>query len=115
MRRQGGGRGELSGPAKIAYKPFGVVFGAIGGLVAGRVFDVVWKRVSGEDEAPSALSEDYGTAEVLLAATLQGAVFALIKTAVDRYGMKGVRRVLDVPLPPSRHLNGRRQEVRHAG
>lgn len=101
---------ELTGLAKIGYKPFGLMFGLVGGLLAGRVFGIVWKNVSGEDETPQPLSDDYPTWEVLLAATLQGAVFALIKTAVDRYGMKAVRRVVDTPLPPSR-----RQEVQHAG
>lgn len=95
------GTGELSGLAKLAYKPFGIAFGLLGGLVAGRVFGVIWKRISKEDETPQPLSEDYSTREVLLAATIQGAVFGLIKTAVDRYGMKGVRRFLDAPRPPS--------------
>lgn len=104
---------ELSGLAKIGYKPFGLVFGMIGGLLAGKVFGLVWSKVSGEDETPQPLSEDYSTREVLLAATLQGAVFALIKTAVDRYGMKGVRRLLDTPLPEGR--GARRTEVEHAG
>lgn len=88
---------ELTPLGKIAYKPFGVAFGLLGGLIAGRVFGVIWKKVSDEDETPQPLSEDYSTREVLLAATLQGAVFALIKTAVDRYGMKGVKRFLDAP------------------
>ncbi len=82
---------------KIAYKPFGLAFGLLGGLIAGRVFGVLWKRVSGEDETPQPLSDDYSTREVLLAATLQGAVYALIRTAVDRYGMKAVKKVLDAP------------------
>jgi hypothetical protein len=69
-------------------------------LVAGKVFGIVWKKVSNEDETPQPLSDDYSTREVLLAATLQGAIFGLIKTAVDRYGMKGVRRFLDAPRPP---------------
>jgi hypothetical protein len=92
---------ELSGLAKLAYKPFGLAFGLLGGLLAGRVFGVIWKKISDEDETPQPLSEDYSTREVLIAATLQGAVFALIKTAVDRYGMKGVRRFLDAPRPSS--------------
>ena len=82
---------------KIAYKPFGLAFGVLGGLIAGKVFGLIWKRVSGEDETPQPLSDDYSTREVLIAATLQGAVFALIKTAVDRYGMKAVKKVLDTP------------------
>jgi hypothetical protein len=94
---------ELSGLAKLAYKPFGIAFGLLGGMLAGRVFGVVWKRLSKEDDTPQPLSDDYSTREVLLAATLQGAIFGLIKTAVDRYGMKGVRRFLDAPRPASEH------------
>lgn len=103
---------ELSGLAKLAYKPFGIAFGLLGGMVAGRVFGMIWKKVSNEDETPQPLSDDYTTREVLLAATLQGAVFGLIKTAVDRYGMKGVRRFLDAPRAPSeRTLAERRAEA----
>jgi Protein of unknown function (DUF4235) len=98
MRRDGN---ELSGLGKLAYKPFGLALGLLGGLVAGKVFGVVWKRLSGEDETPQPLSDDYSTREVLLAAAVQGAIFGLIKTAIDRYGMKGVRRFLDAPLPPA--------------
>lgn len=100
MSRRGDGN-ELTGLGKIAYKPFCVVFGMLGGFLAGRVFGVLWKRLSDEDETPQPLSDDYSTREVLLAATIQGAVFGLVKTAVDRYGMKGVRRFLDAPLPPA--------------
>jgi hypothetical protein len=92
---------ELTGLAKLAYKPIGLAFGLVGGLLAAKVFGVVWKKISNEDETPQPLSDDYSTREVLLAATLQGAIFGLIKTAVDRYGMKGVRRFLDTPRPPA--------------
>jgi fructose-specific phosphotransferase system IIC component len=87
--------GELTGVAKLAYKPFGMVFGIVGGLLAGKVFGVIWKKISKEDDTPAPLSEDYSTREVLFAATLQGAVFGLITTAVNRYGIKGFRRFLN--------------------
>ncbi|NMH98161.1 DUF4235 domain-containing protein [Pseudonocardia acidicola] len=93
--------GELSGPLKIAYKPVGLLSGVIGGVLAGQVFAVIWKRISHEDDTPAPLSEDYSTREVLFAAALQGAVFGLVKTAVDRYGMKAFRRFVDKPRPPS--------------
>jgi Protein of unknown function (DUF4235) len=98
---------ELTGLAKLGYKPIGLILGMVGGLLAGKVFGIIWKKISNEDETPQPLSDDYTTREVLLAATLQGAVFGLIKTAVDRYGMKGVRRFLDTPRPPAH----RRAEV----
>jgi nitrate reductase gamma subunit len=100
MNRRDGN--ELTGLAKLAYKPIGLLFGMVGGLLAARIFGLVWKKISDEDETPQPLSDDYSTREVLLAATLQGAIFGLIKTAVDRYGMKGVRRFLDTPRPPAR-------------
>jgi hypothetical protein len=100
MTRRGDGS-ELTGLAKLAYKPFGLAFGLLGGLLAGQVFGLVWKKISDEDETPQPLSDDYSTREVLLAAALQGAIFGLIKTAVDRYGMKGVRRFLDTPRAPA--------------
>jgi hypothetical protein len=105
------GDGELGTLGKIAYKPIGLTLGMLGGLVAGKIFGIIWKRISGEDRAPQPLSRDYSTREVLLAATIQGAVFGLVKTAIDRYGMKGVRRLLDEPLPPA-HAPGHGR-VRH--
>lgn len=100
MTRRGDGN-DLGVLGKVAWKPIGFTLGMIGGLVAGKVFGVVWKQISGDDDTPQPLSEDHSTREVLVAATIQGAIFGLIKTAIDRYGMKGVRRLLDAP-PPSR-------------
>lgn len=100
-------RNELSPLGKIAWKPIGLTLGMVGGLVAGKVFGMVWKQVSGEDETPQPLSDDYSTREVLLAAAIQGAIFGLIKTAIDRYGMKGVRRFLDAPPPSRAQRDGR--------
>lgn len=93
---------ELSTLGKLAYKPFGLALGVIGGLIASRIFAVVWKRFSHEDSPPQPLSDDYSTREVLLAAVVQGAIFGLIRTAVDRYGMKAVRRFLDAPRSPAK-------------
>jgi hypothetical protein len=87
--------GELTGLGRIIYKPFGTMFGILGGLLAGKVFGIIWKKLSNEDETPAPLSEDYTTREVLVAATLQGAVFGLITTAVNRYGIKGYRKFLN--------------------
>jgi uncharacterized protein DUF4235 len=111
MSRRGDGS-QLSPLGRIAYKPIGLTLGMVGGLVAGKVFGIVWKRLSGEDETPQPLSEDYRTREVLLAATIQGAIFGLIKTAIDRYGMKGVRRMLAAPPAATREYARRDGRVR---
>ena len=103
---------ELSPVGKILYKPFGLAFGLLSGLLAGKIFGMIWKRASGEDETPQPLSDDYSTREVLFAAAVQGAIFGLIKAAVDRYGMKGVRRFLDAPLPPARRVGAEQGRAR---
>lgn len=75
------------------YKPLSVAFSVAGGILAGALFKQVWRLISDEDEAPKATSRDYGWGEVLAAAALQGAIFAVVKAAIDRGGAEGVRRL----------------------
>ena len=78
---------------KIAYKPVGMVLGMAAGAVAGLIFKQVWKAIEGANAAPNATDEERQWGEILLAAALQGAIFAVVKAAVDRAGATGVRRV----------------------
>jgi hypothetical protein len=78
---------------KLLFKPVGLIAGAGAGLIAGFVFKKVWQLASGEDDAPDALDQDRGWGEVLIAAALQGAIFAIVKAAVDRGSAEGVRRL----------------------
>ena len=78
---------------KLMYKPFSIAFSVAGGVSPACVFKRVWKAIAGEDEAPEATSRDYGWGEVLAAAALQGAIFAVVKAAIDRGGAEGVRRL----------------------
>jgi Protein of unknown function (DUF4235) len=78
---------------KLAYKPVGLVLGMVAGAVSGMLFQQVWRAVSGSDETPTATDEERGWGEVLAAAALQGAIFAVVKAAVDRGGAQGVRRL----------------------
>ncbi|MEU7908486.1 DUF4235 domain-containing protein [Actinoplanes sp. NPDC049118] len=77
---------------KIAYRPVGWLAGAGAGAVAGLLFKQTWKLVGHDDDAPNATDEDRGWGEILLAAAIQGAIFALVKAAVERAGATGVRR-----------------------
>ncbi|MER7005097.1 DUF4235 domain-containing protein [Dactylosporangium sp. NPDC000555] len=79
--------------SKLLYKPLSIASGIAGGVAAGFVFKQVWKRLAGEEYAPEATSREYGWAEVLAAAALQGAIFAVVKAAIDRGGAAGVRRL----------------------
>lgn len=78
---------------KLAYKPVGVVAGVISGAVAGLLFKQIWRMATHQDDAPNATDEDRGWTEILVAAALQGAIFAVVKAAVDRGGATGVRRL----------------------
>ena len=78
---------------KALYTPISIVFSVLGGLLAGAVFKQVWKRISGEEESPKALESEYGWKEILPAAALQGAIFALVKAMVQRGGAQGVQRL----------------------
>ncbi|GAA2622206.1 DUF4235 domain-containing protein [Actinomadura fulvescens] len=78
---------------KIIYKALSLLFSVLGGLLAGLLFKQAWKLAAGEDDAPDADDPDHGWAEVLAAAALQGAIFALVKAATQRAGAHGVRKV----------------------
>ncbi|PTR27686.1 uncharacterized protein DUF4235 [Rhodococcus sp. OK519] len=77
--------------AKALYKPLSLATGVLGGLLAGVAFREIWKRVGDDDHAPDATDLERSNREVLVAAALQGAIFAVVKAAVDRAGAKGYR------------------------
>lgn len=78
---------------KLMYKPVGMLLGVAAGALAGIAFKQVWRAVSGEDEAPEATDEQSRWGEILVAAAIQGAIFAVVRAAVDRAGAAGVRKV----------------------
>ncbi|MEV7073748.1 DUF4235 domain-containing protein [Streptomyces sp. NPDC091972] len=79
--------------SKIAYKPVGLAIGAVSGVVAGAVFKQAWKMLGHDQDAPDATDEERNWGEVVLAATLQGAIFAAVKAVVDRGGATATRRL----------------------
>jgi hypothetical protein len=76
----------------LGYKPVGFLLGWAGGAVAGLTFQKTWKVLRHEDNAPDALDRDRGWGEVLIAAAVQGAIFAVVRSAVDRSGAKAIER-----------------------
>ncbi|KAB2593916.1 MULTISPECIES: DUF4235 domain-containing protein [Streptomyces] len=79
--------------SKIAYKPVGIALGMVSGMLAGAAFKQTWKLIEGEGDAPDALDEDRPWRQILLAAAVQGAIFAVVKAAVERSGAQATRRV----------------------
>ncbi|WP_393063291.1 DUF4235 domain-containing protein [Streptomyces sp. LN549] len=77
----------------IPYKPLGMALGTAGGLIAGAAFKQAWKIIEGEDDAPDATDEDRTWQQILIAAALQGVIFAVAKAAVQRSGAVVTRRL----------------------
>jgi predicted metal-dependent enzyme (double-stranded beta helix superfamily) len=86
-------RPKQSKKAAMAYRPIGLAGGLLAGLISGAVFKQIWKHVADEDDAPSALQSEYRMREVVLAAAIQGAIFAATKAAIDRAGAHVFTRV----------------------
>jgi Protein of unknown function (DUF4235) len=81
---------------KLLYKPVSILVSVLGGVLAGAIFKKIWKIAAREDEAPQATDAQRGWREVLLAAGVQGAIFAVVKAAVDRGAAEGTRKLTGV-------------------
>jgi hypothetical protein len=72
---------------KLLYKPFGIVAGILGGVIARRIFDAMWTRID-DAKPPRATTELASLPRVVGAAALEGATFAATRAAVDRAGAR---------------------------
>jgi len=80
--------------AKVLYKPVGLLSSVLAGALAGQLFRQVWKKASPRhtDDPPKALESEYPLREILIAAAIQGAIFAAVKAMVDRGGARAFER-----------------------
>ncbi len=83
----------MSKVAKAVYRPVGLGAGLAAGAIASALFKQVWKRVANEEDAPDALQSEYPMGQVVLAAAIQGAIFASVKAVIDRTGARVFERV----------------------
>jgi hypothetical protein len=81
---------------KLLYRLVTMLISVLSGMLAGAIFKRVWKLAAGEEEAPTATDVRRGWREVLTAAALQGAIFALVRAAVDRATAEGAYKVTGV-------------------
>ncbi len=77
----------------MVYRPIGLLGGILAGTVSGVVFKQIWKRIADAEDAPRALESEYRMREVVLAAAIQGAIFAATKAAIDRAGARGFTKL----------------------
>jgi hypothetical protein len=78
---------------KVLNRAVGLLVGILGGMLARSLFKRVWQAVTGEDEAPTPTDARRGWREILLAAALQGAIFAVVQAALDRATAEGTAKI----------------------
>ena len=85
---------QAAGFVKVLYRPVGRLSGFLSGVVAGAVFKRVWRRLTHGDreKAPTALQSEYRLGEVLLAATIQGAIAGGVRALIYRGGARAFQR-----------------------
>jgi hypothetical protein len=72
----------------IIYKPIGIVMGILAGMVGKRIFDFVWGKIDDEDP-PKPNTKEVPLAKIVGAAALQGVIFKVTRSLVDRQTAKG--------------------------
>jgi hypothetical protein len=80
---------------KLIYKPFGIVVGIVAGLLARRLFTVIWSKID-DEEPPEATTELASWPRVVTAAAVQGLTFSVTRAIVDRAGARGFEHLFGV-------------------
>ena len=83
----------MSAASAATYKVLSTAISVAGGLLAGAVFNQIWKQVSAEESPPEPKDLAHSAREVLTAAALQGVTFAVVRAALDRATARGYRAI----------------------
>ena len=79
--------------AKMVYEPVDLAVGLVASLLANLIFRRAWSLIEHGDDAPRPTDRQRGWTEILFAAGLYGAIFALIKAVIDRGTAEGTRKL----------------------
>ena len=80
--------GSLRLEMKLIYKPIGIFLGVLSGLLGKKIFDFIWTKIDDEDP-PKGTTQIAPLSKILVAAAIQGMIFRMTRTVVDRYGAVG--------------------------
>ncbi len=85
---------RTSKTAAILYRPWGLAASLLGGLIAGEIFQQVWKRLDPEspEDPPKPLESEYRLRKILIAAAVQGAIFTVVRALINRGGARVFER-----------------------
>jgi hypothetical protein len=81
---------------KPVYRLVSLLVSLLAGVLAGAITKRLWKLLAREDDAPKATDAARGWLEILPAAALQGAVYAVVKAAVDRGTARGTHKLTGI-------------------
>jgi hypothetical protein len=73
---------------KLLYKPFGIVFGIVAGILSKKLFEAVW-GIFDKEEPPKPTTLETTWPKVIGAAVVEGVTFKVTRAAVDRVGAAG--------------------------
>ena len=81
---------------KVSYKAVDLIASVIAGLGVSLIFNRAWRVIQRGDDAPKPTDEQRSWWVILLAAGLQGAIFALIRAATGRGIAIGTRKLTGI-------------------
>ena len=83
----------MSKAAKVVYRPIGLIGSLVASSIAATLFQVIWKKVTKADDAPTAMQSEYRLREILVASAVRGAIVAVVKAVVSRAGARGFTKL----------------------
>ncbi len=81
--------------SKLLFLPVSITSGILAGLLGRKTFDLIWSAVD-DQEPPRAEHRRIPLPKLMLALSLEGALFRLIKGLVDHASRKGFAGVTGV-------------------
>jgi hypothetical protein len=68
---------------KVAFTPVSIISGLLAGLIASKLFEFIWARFA-DEEAPEPEHREISWPKLIVAMTLEGAIFRLTRGVVNR-------------------------------
>ncbi|MBA3809436.1 MAG: DUF4235 domain-containing protein [Solirubrobacterales bacterium] len=81
--------------SKLIFLPISIGSGILAGLLGRKTFDLIWGAVD-DEQPPQAEHRHVPIPKLILALTLEGALFRLVKGLVDHASRKGFASVTGV-------------------
>ena len=67
----------------LVFRPVSIIGGLLGGLLASKIFEFVWGRFA-DEEAPEPKHKEIVWPKLILAMTIEGAIFRATRGLIDR-------------------------------